>query len=148
MLRTAALRLHLAYLREAAGEAAASAACSVQAVVEEARVADGHILKADVKFSGDAGAQVGAAAQELHRGRNRNAALVTSDGAELGWISLTPAAATYNIDERRQKDDDDGEDAHQGAVQPGLHDPFGNVLQRNWENLGMWGKPAGRTRGK
>lgn len=51
-------------------------------------------------------------------------------------ISVNPEATTYNIDERRQKDNDDGEDAHQGAVQPGLHDPFGKSLQRDWEKLG------------
>lgn len=132
--------LRLAYLREAAGEAAASAGVSVQAVVEEASVADGHVLKADVKFSGDAGPQVGAATHELHRGRKRNAAFYHVWGflrAQLCFISsLTPAATTYNIDECRQKNNDDGEDAHQGAVHPGLHDPFGNGLQRNWENLG------------
>lgn len=70
--------LHSAYLREAADEAAASAGVSVQAVVEEASVTDGHVLKADVKFSGDAGPQVGAAAHELRRGGNRDAGLITS----------------------------------------------------------------------
>lgn len=47
---------------------------------------------------------------------------------------------TYNIDESREKDDDDGEDAHQGAVQSGLDYPFGKSLQRDWEKLGAWGK--------
>lgn len=47
---------------------------------------------------------------------------------------------TYNVDEGRQKDDDDGEDAHQGAVQSGLDYPFRKSLQRDWEELGTLGK--------
>ena len=43
---------------------------------------------------------------------------------------------TYNIDEGREKDDDDGEDPHQGAVQPGLDYPLRERLQRDWEQLG------------
>lgn len=54
-------------------------------------------------------------------------------------IGVNPEASSYNIDERRQKDDDDGEDAHQGAVQPRLDDPFGKSLQGGWEELGTWG---------
>lgn len=52
---------------------------------------------------------------------------------------MNPEASSYNIDERGQTDDDDGEDAHQGAVQPRLDDPFGKSLQMDWEELGMWG---------
>lgn len=63
-------------------------------------------------------------------------------------IGVNPEASSHNIDERRQKDDDDGEDAHQGAVQPRLDDPFGKSLQRDWEELGMWGKPAGQRTGR
>lgn len=55
---------------------------------------------------------------------------------------MNPEASSYNIDEGRQKDDDDGEDAHQGAVQPRLDDPFGKSLQRDWEELGMWGESS------
>lgn len=47
---------------------------------------------------------------------------------------------TYNVDEGRQKDDGDGEDAHQGAVQSGLDYPFRKSLQRDWEELGTLGK--------
>lgn len=43
--------------------------------------------------------------------------------------------ATYNVDESREADDDDGEDAHQGAVQPGLDDPSGEALQGDREEL-------------
>ncbi len=43
---------------------------------------------------------------------------------------------TYNIDESRKKDDDDGEDAHQSAVQSGLDYPLREGLQRDWEELG------------
>lgn len=53
---------------------------------------------------------------------------------------------TYNIDESREKDDDDGEDAHQGAVQSGLDYPFGKSLQRDWEKLGAWKKTAGKPK--
>lgn len=42
---------------------------------------------------------------------------------------------THNIDESRKKDDDDGEDAHQGAVQSGLDYPFRKSLQRDREEL-------------
>lgn len=94
---------------------------------------DGHILKADVEFSFDAGPQVGAATHELQRQERERCF-----GACTPLLArFNPAAATYDVDERRQKDDDDGEDAHQGAVQPGLHDPFGDGLQRGWEKLGM-----------
>lgn len=69
----------LIYLREAADEARGSAGGSVQAVVEELSVTDGHVLQTDVKFSHDAGPQVGAATGELHvgvgggsRGRKRS----------------------------------------------------------------------------
>lgn len=51
---------------------------------------------------------------------------------------------TYNIDESGEKDDDDGEDAHQGAVQSGLDYPFGKSLQRDWEKLGAWKKQQER----
>lgn len=61
---------------------------------------------------------------------------------------MNPEASSYDIDERRQKDDDDGEDAHQGAVQPRLDDPFGESLQRGWEELGMWGEPGGQRTGR
>lgn len=54
------------YLREAAEEARGSTGGSVQAVVEEPSVTDGHVLQADVKFSHDAGPQVEAATGELH----------------------------------------------------------------------------------
>lgn len=133
------LLLVVSYLREAADEAAASAGVSVQAVVEEASVTDGHILTADVQLLRDAAPQVRAAAHELHTGRRKDAVFIMSD--VFCFISLNSEAATYDIDERRQKHDDDGEDAHQGAVEPGLHDPFGNGLQRDWEHLG---KPAGK----
>lgn len=43
---------------------------------------------------------------------------------------------THNIDESGQKDDDDGEDAHQGAVQSGLDYPLRKSLQWDWEELG------------
>lgn len=43
---------------------------------------------------------------------------------------------TYNIDESRNKDDDDGEHSNQGAVQSGLDYPLRDCLQRNWEQLG------------
>lgn len=43
---------------------------------------------------------------------------------------------TYNIDESRKKDDDDGEDAHQSAVQSGLDYPLRKSLKRDWEELG------------
>lgn len=42
---------------------------------------------------------------------------------------------TYNIDESRKKDDDDGGDAHQGAVQSGLDYPFRKSLQGDREEL-------------
>lgn len=51
---------------------------------------------------------------------------------------------TYNIDESRKKDDDDGADTHQRAVQSGLDYPFGESLQRDWEKLGVWGKQPAR----
>lgn len=63
----------VAYLREGADEAAASAGVSVQAVVEQQSVTDGHVLAADVQFLRDAGPQVGAAAHELHTGRTKDA---------------------------------------------------------------------------
>lgn len=107
---------------------------------------DGHVLKTDVKFSHDAGPQVRAATRELQVGgvvvgssvqrqeREQRSGLMTF--VQNRVISVNPEATTYNIDERRQKDNDDGEDAHQGAVQPGLDDPFGKCLQRDWEKLG------------
>lgn len=63
-------------------------------------------------------------------------------------IGVNREASSYNVDEGRQKDDDDGEDAHQGAIQPRLDDPFGKSLQRDWEELGMWGKAAGQGTGR
>ena len=39
-------------------------------------------------------------------------------------ILLFGEVRTYNIDESRKKDNDDGEDAHQSAVQSGLDYPF------------------------
>lgn len=63
---------------------------------------------------------------------------------------------THHIDESRQKDDDDGEDAHQGAVQSGLDYPLRQSLQWDWEELrrrttrgreermGVMGKKRGR----
>lgn len=114
-------------------------------------MADGHLLQADVEFVLDAAAQVGAAAHELHGdgNGNGNAVRITLDAvSQLGSVGLNPVATTYDVDEGRQKDDEDGEDAHQGAVQPGLHDPFGNGLQRGRENLGVWGEAAGKRTGK
>lgn len=108
---------------------------------------DGHVLKADVKFSHDAGPQVRAATHELHVGwgggqeREQRSGLMTC--VQNRVIRVNPEATTYDIDERRQKDNDDGEDAHQGAVQPRLDDPFGKSLQRDWEKLGMQ-EPAGK----
>lgn len=43
---------------------------------------------------------------------------------------------TYNVDESRKKDNDDGEDAHQSAVQSGLDYPLRKSLQRDREELG------------
>lgn len=51
---------------------------------------------------------------------------------------------TYNIDESRKKDDDNGEDAHQSAVQSGLDYPLRKSLQRDWEELGAWEKHEDR----
>lgn len=45
---------------------------------------------------------------------------------------------TYDIDEGRKKDNDYGEDAHQGAVQSGLDYPLRQSLQRHWEQLRGW----------
>lgn len=55
----------------------------------------------------------------------------------MNWFSalLKKKRATYNVDESREADDDDGEDAHQGAVQPGLDDPSGEALQGDREEL-------------
>lgn len=50
---------------------------------------------------------------------------------ETCWGVLT----TYNVDESRKKDDDDGENAHQGTVQSGLDYPSGESLQSGWEKL-------------
>lgn len=59
-------KAHL-YLRKAADEAAVSAGVvlSVQAVVEEAGVTGGHVVRGDVELRLDAAPQVGAAAGEL-----------------------------------------------------------------------------------
>ena len=50
---------------------------------------------------------------------------------------------TYNIDESRQKDDDDGEDAHQRAVQSGVDYLPGESLQGHREQLGEGGRGEG-----
>lgn len=59
-------KAHL-YLRKAADKAAVSAGVvlSVQAVVEEAGVTNGHVVRSDVELRLDAAPQVGAAAGEL-----------------------------------------------------------------------------------
>lgn len=44
-------------------------------------------------------------------------------------------SVTYNVDEGREKDQDDGEDSHQGAVESGLDDPLGQGLERHREKL-------------
>lgn len=51
---------------------------------------------------------------------------------------------THNVDEGREEHQEDGKDAHQSAVQPGLDDALGQRLQRHWEELqaevGGWGR--------
>ena len=42
---------------------------------------------------------------------------------------------THHVDEGREEHQDDGEDAHKSAVQPGLDDALGERLQRHWETL-------------
>lgn len=137
----------LMYLREAADEARGAAGGPVQAVVEEQSVTDGHVLQSEVELSHDAGPQVGAATGELHVWGGAGGGASVSFHEVIGG---NPEASSYNIDERRQKDDDDGEDAHQGAVEPRLDDPFGKSLQGGWEELGTWGGggPAGRRTGR
>ena len=51
------------------------------------------------------------------------------------FIFLRSKDETHDVDEGGEKDDDDGEDAHQRAVEPGLDDPLGQVLQRPREHL-------------
>lgn len=50
---------------------------------------------------------------------------------------------TYNIDESRKTDDDDSEDAHQGAVEPGVDYPSGESLQSDGEEL--WATETKKT---
>lgn len=58
---------------------------------------------------------------------------------KITLVHLRVLLKTYNVDESRKKDDDDGEDAHQGAVQSGLDYPLRKSLQRDWEQLGVSG---------
>lgn len=60
------------------------------------------------------------------------------------YLKRRKKATTYNTDKSRKKDDDDGADAHQRAVQSGLDYPFGESLQRDWEKLGVWEKQPDR----
>lgn len=124
------------YLREAADEPLLStgAVLAVLAVVEGARVAHGHAVQADVELRLDAAAQAVAAAGELDGDgeRKKQSFEIRFKGIRL---ALFARRATYNVDESREADDDDGEDAHQGAVHSGLDDPSGEALQGHWEEL-------------
>lgn len=124
------------HLREAADEGVVSAGAvlRVQVVVEEDSVAGVHQVPADVELRLDAAPQVVTAAGELSQ----------TDRQWADWGHLPRANAdfskkslhiAYNVNESGQEDDDDGEDAHQGAVESGLDDTFGKSLQRSGEDL-------------
>lgn len=101
---------------------------AVLAVVEGAGVAHGHAVQTDVELRLDAAAQAVAAAGELNRDERKTMESRRSRN-ELG------RRTTYDVDESREADEDDGEDAHQGAVHPGLDDPSGEGLQGHREEL-------------
>lgn len=45
------------------------------------------------------------------------------------------ACGTHNVNESRDKDQEDCKNPHQGAVESGLNNPFRQSLQRNGEKL-------------
>ena len=100
----------------------------VQAVVEAVGVAGVHAAHADVQLILDAAPQVQTAAGELKRVKGQRGTRET--------LLMNCEVFTYNVDEGREKDDDDGEDADQRAVQSGLDDPPGERLQGGGEQLG------------
>lgn len=130
------------YLGEAADEAvlSAGAVLAVLAVVEGVRVAGAHAVHADVELPLEAAAQAVAAAGELDAGRGGRFRTGLDEVDERFGRETKPT--TYNVDESGEADDDDGEYAHQGAVQPGLDDPSGEGLQGQREQLG--GSQTGR----
>lgn len=92
-------------------------------------MADGHTLQADVQLHHDAAPQVVAAAGELNEVEEER-----QSNPNILFFKMCKVR-TYYIDESRKKDDDDGEDSHQGAVQSGLDYPFRKSLQGDWEEL-------------
>lgn len=122
------------YLRQAAEDGAVvstGALLSVQAVVEAVSVAGVHTAQTDVQLVCDAAPQVQTAAGELNRVKGQRGIINI-----CLFMKRELFLITYNVDESREKDDDDGEDAHQGAVESGLDDPLREGLQGDGEQLG------------
>lgn len=92
-----------------------------------------HTAPADIKLLAQTQLQIIVAACELEM-HKKHTLKVQFTSKDVNCY-LLPVDNTHNVYEGREKDQNNGNDAHQSAVESGLDNFFRQLLQRNWENL-------------